>query len=311
MKISWKQLLKYAPLLLGLLILGVGSVFVPWHEVLPYLKKLSPFSYGLIVILGSLFYLSRAFRYRYMLGVLNAPKSLPKTLIAYLEAQPVSLLPAGEAYRTVTLKERVDVPYSKGVPVVFIQSFTENVGLITLALVSAVILQQQALLLVVLAAVYVLILILLRARRTADRSRRVLNRIPFVNLARGKFVTFIGKNRELLSGKSLAVLLLTGLISSFIASLLLMIIANDMGITLNYAQAVIAFSLPTTLQNVTFLPGGIGVNEQSSVGILIILGANLPAAVALTLIMRLVTLGLGIILGLIVIGIARTGLIKE
>lgn len=301
----YRHAFKFLPLILGLLILAIGSVFVPWADVFPYLAKLTPFSYVLVIGLGSAFYLTRILRYKYMLRVLDAPHSFRRTAVAYLEAQPVSLIPGGEAYRTVTLKKHVDVPFSKSVPVVFLQSFTENIGLVSLALVSAIFLRQQVLLVAVLAIIYILILLLLRTRRTADRSRRALNKLPFVNLAKKKFMGFIGKNKKLLSGFSLVVLLSSSIVSSLIAALLLWLIASDMDIQLNYAQAIIAFALPMVLQNITFLPGGIGVNEQGSVGVLLLLGVSLPAAVALTIIMRLVTLGLGVVLGLLTIFIAK------
>lgn len=305
MKGRRRHIIKFLPLVVGLLLLVVGALFVPWREVVPYLAKLTPLSYVFILGLGMAFYLARILRYKYMLRVLDAPHSFRRTLVAYLEAQPVSLIPGGEAYRTVTLKKYVDVPFSKSVPVVFLQSFTENIGLVVLALISALLLKQQVLIVVALAFVYVIILLLLRTRRTADRSRRLLNKLPFVNLAKAKFMAFIGKNKTLLSGVSLVVLLLSSVVSTLIASLLLLLIANDMGIEFNFAQAVVAFTLPTVLQNVTFLPGGIGVNEQGSVGIMVLLGASLPAAVALTIIMRLVTLGLGVVLGLLTIAVAR------
>lgn len=300
-----KPLLRYAPLAVSLLIIVVGSMFVPWRDVLPYLARLTPFDYGVILSIGVIFYLTRIVRYHYMLNALDEPRSFRRTVVAYLEAQPISLLPGGEAFRTVTLKKQVDVPLSKGVSVVFLQSFTENVGLVILALISAVALKQQVVIIFALALVYVAILVLLRTRRTADRSRRMLNKLPFVNLAKTKFMKFIHRNRTLLSGWNLAVLLVSGMASTLIAAVLIFFVANEMNISLSYPEAVIAYALPMVLQNVTFLPGGIGVNEQGSVGILVVLGAAFPAAVALTIIIRLITLGLGVVLGLGAIGLAK------
>jgi len=305
MKGRRRHIIKFLPLAIGVLLLTVGALFVPWREVVPYLMTLTPLSYGLILGLGMAFYLARIMRYNYMLRVLKAPHSFRRTVVAYFEAQPVSLIPGGEAYRTITLKKHIDVPFSKSVFVFFVTASTENIGLVVLALISAMLLKQQIVIVLALAFVYIIILLLLRTRRTADRSRRVLNKLPFVNLAKAKFMAFIGKNKTLLSGASLVVLLLTSVVSTLIASLLLLLIANDMGIEFNFAQAVVAFTLPTVLQNVTFLPGGIGVNEQGSVGIMVLLGASLPAAVALTIIMRLVTLGLGVVLGLLTIAVAK------
>lgn len=298
MKQSISSLLRYLPLLIGIGILAVGALFVPWHEVLPYFSRLNGFSYAAILVLGVAYYVVRIIRYYYMLGVLNIRRSFRQTLLAYFVAQPVSLLPAGEAYRVVTLEEHVNVPKSKGVSVVFIQSFTENIAIIVLALICAIALKQQVLIILGILILYFGLFVVLRARRTAHKSHELITKLPFVNFARSKFNSFIDRNKTLLSGKSLAVLLVSGFASALIAGSLLFIVANDIGIHLDYTQAVIAFVLPTVLQNISFLPGGIGVNEQGTVGILVLMGAPLPAAVALTLILRFVTLVLGVIIGL-------------
>ena len=300
-----RTLVRYVPLAIGLVLLTIGAAFVPWSEVGPYLRQLTPLNYLLIAGLGVAYYLARIIRYHYMLNLLGEPRSFRRTMVAYFEAQPVSLLPGGEAFRTLTLKKQVNVPLSKGVPVVFVQSFTENIGLVLLALVSALILQQQVLVVLVLALLYLVILVLIRTRRTAEHSRRLLNKLPFVSLARTKFMKFIHRNRKLLSGWNMAVLLLSGMVSTLIAATLIFLIGNDMGISLTFTESIIAYALPMVLQNVTFLPGGIGVNEQGSVGILVVLGAAFPAAVALTIVIRLVTLGLGVVLGLGAIALAK------
>ena len=304
-KTTIKSTLKYAPLAFGLLLLIIGAFFVPWHDVTPYFSRLNAMSYISVLVLGIAYYAARIIRYYYMLGVLNESRSLSKTILAYFTAQPISLLPAGEAYRVVTLNEHGDVPKSKGLSIVFIQSFTENIAMILLALISAVILNQYVLIIFGLLLLYLAIFVLVRTRRITTHSHRLLNKLPFVNFARSKYHAFIVRNKTLLSGKSLVTLILSGFISTLIASLLLFIVANDIGIHIDFAHAVVAFTLPAVLQNISFLPGGIGVNEQGSVGILVLLGASVPAAVALTLIVRFVTLVLGVIIGLIALLIAK------
>ena len=309
-KPTLSELLKYTPLALGLAILGIGAFFVPWHDVVPYFSKLSATSYLSIFILGTAYYVVRIIRYYYMLGVLNAPRSFRHTVLAYFIAQPVSLLPAGEAYRIYTLEKHVNVPKAKGASVVFIQSFTENVSLVVLALISAIALKQKIVIILGLLVLYLILFLFLRTRRTAEKSRLLINKLPFVSFAQAKFHSFIKKNKTLLSGKSLVALFLSGFASTLLAITLLFIVANDIGIHLDFTQATIAFVLPTVLQNVSFLPGGIGVNEQGTVGVLLLMGAALPAAVALTLIMRFVTLILGVIIGMVSIVVSHKKLLR-
>lgn len=292
------NVLKYAPLVIGISILAIGAFFVPWREVLLYFSRLGASSYLSIFLLGAAHYMARIFRYHYMLGVLNAPQSLRQTTLAYFIAQPISLLPAGEMYRIFTLKEHLNVPTTKGASVVFIQSFTENLSLVVLALLSAVYLNQNVLIVLGVVLLYIVVLVFVRSRRAADKSRRLVNKVPFINLAKSKLLPVINKNKTLLSGKSLIVLFLSGFVSSLLAIVILFIVANDLQVELNFTESTIVYALPTVLQNLSFLPGGIGINEQGTVGILVIFGSSLPAAVALTLIMRFVTLVLGVIIGL-------------
>lgn len=289
--------LKYLPLVVGCLILFVGSLFIPWKEVFPYLTKLSPATYIFIIVIGVVYYLARIIRYHYMLGVLNVPRPFRQTLLAYFVAQPATLVPGGDIYKTVTLKKHASIQFDHGVSVVFLQSYTESVGLVLLALISSLWLSQYALIIWVVMIIYIAVLVLVRTRRLASRQHKLINKIPLVNVTRQKIITFIDKNKTLLRGKSLAVLLITGMIPPLLASFLLLIVARDIGIQLSFYEAVIALSIPGVLQNISFLPGGLGINEQSSVGILVLFGATLASAVALTIVIRLVTLGLGIVLG--------------
>lgn len=310
MNISFKTIFTYTPLVLGVLILTIGAMFVPWSEVWPLLTRLNYLDLLLLLLLASAFYVSRIIRYGYMLKVLDSPMSFSKLTIAYFVAQPVSLLPAGEMYRSVQLKRQGDVPLSKGIPIVFIQSLTENIGLVLLALVSAIFLHRYVAIIVVAAVVYGLIVVALQYKKSGAKRHKLINKIPFVSIRRRTLMSFFTKNHMLLSGKSFVVLLLTSFLSSFAAIGAIHVAANGMGIELSVLEATMAFAVPTIIQNVTFLPGGIGVNEQGSVGILALFGTGLAGAVAITLIIRFITLVFGVLIG-VVLSFARTVLNKR
>lgn len=307
MKKSALKVLPYLPLALGVTILVVGSFFVPWRDVLPYFAKMSLITYSLLLLLGIAFYFSRIIRYKYMLSTLSESRSLKVITLSYLVAQPVSLLPAGEMYRSVMLKKHGDVPMISGLPVVFIQSLTENIGLVVLALVGAIVIHQYILLVLIVAIAYTLVVVVIRRRKSVHRSHKVVKKLPFITIKKSKLVALFRQKRTLLKGKSLWVLIGTSFVSSLIASFVLFVTAQSFGVELTFFQAAIAFAVPMVIQNLTFLPGGIGVNEQSSVGILVVFGVNLPAAVALTVVLRFMTLGMGVALGLIAVAYIKLG----
>ena len=86
---------------------------------------------------------------------------------------------------------------------------------------------------------------------------------------------------------------------------MLFIGAAALGEPLALEQAVVGYTLPTALEVVSFLPAGLGVNEQGSVVVMRVFGQPLAAAVALTLIVRLFTLGAGFLFGFAAMGVAR------
>ena len=74
--------LTYFPLIVGLLILSIGALFIPWSDVGPYFAKLTPTTYVTISSLGILYYVTRVIRYHYMLKVLGNPRWFIGTTIA-------------------------------------------------------------------------------------------------------------------------------------------------------------------------------------------------------------------------------------
>jgi uncharacterized protein (TIRG00374 family) len=66
---------------------------------------------------------------------------------------------------------------------------------------------------------------------------------------------------------------------------------------LTVAAAVSVYAVSTIIGALTFLPGGIGITEASIAGLLVAAGMPAPAASAATLLIRLVTLWLGVAVG--------------
>ena len=218
-----------------------------------------------------------------MLSVLGHPMPFPKIIIAYFV---IATSLAAASWRNVSQRDAQKTRQcadgqrrASGIRAVIYGKYRAG---FTLALLSAVAIHRYMLIVLGVAAVYSLVLLVINSRReTHAKSHNLLNRIPLVSVSKAKFMKFIGKNQTLLSGKNLVVLLVSSLISSTIAITALYVCAQSFGVELNPLQAVIAFTLPMILQNLTFIPGGFGINEQSSVGILLLIGVSLPGAVAL------------------------------
>lgn len=303
MKINLSVVAKYLPLIIGITIIAIGSLFVPWNRVIPYLTSISPGTLVIFFLLGMLFYFGRIFRFWLVVRILGQPRPLRKVALAYLIAQPMSLLPGGELYRSVTLKRYANVSFKNGLPSVFAQSLTESMGLLIIALIGAALLHRYILVVLIVAGLFALIWAIVRWQ-DSRHSHKLLNKLPKISISYEKVRLFFHKNRILLSGKNFILLLGSSFISIFASVAVLYLAAREFDADLGVVQAAIAVALPVMLQFVTFLPAGLGVNEQGSIAVLALFGVSLSAAVAITIIVRFVTLILGFIFGFIAMAVA-------
>jgi len=302
---------KYLPLAIAVSIIVVGAFFVPWKEVLPYIISMSPLALGAVIALAFVYYFGRILRYSFILRTLGQPTGLHRITLAYFVAQPMTLLPGGEAYRSVMLKKYGNVAIRDGLPSVFAQSLTENMGLIIIALIGAIVLNRHIVIVVGVGLVVGAIMALLHFYNIR-KSHKMINKLPTVDISHYRIKIFIDKNRELLRGGNLLILFVTSFISTFAGIGIVYVIASSFGADINVFQAAIAFTLPMILQYASFLPGGLGVNEHGSVGILLLLGGiALPAAVAITIVVRLMTLGFGIVMGYVAIGLLKVYTLRK
>ena len=306
-----RKIFQYVPLTIGLAVLIIGAVFVPWHEVLPYFVQLTALDYGLILVLGLVFYLTRILRYSYILRTFEQPVSRRKIGLSYIIGQPISMIPGGEFYRSVLLKRHANVSMNNALPTVFIQSLTEGIGLVILALIGALIIGKYVIIVSLVAFFYMLVMLFIQVQNNGHRSHSLINRLPFINVSRRMIRIFFKKNKSALRGSSLLVLLATSFSSTIVLIVTIMLAAHAFDVELSVTEAMVAISLPLIIQYITFLPGGLGVNEQGSVGILLLMQVPLPAAVALTIVIRFVSLWFGLLLGVLAISYTKFILKKK
>jgi uncharacterized membrane protein YbhN (UPF0104 family) len=287
---------RYLPLVLGLGILAVAIPLVPWSKVLPYLGRLTPGTVVVLVILSALYYAGRAARYWLMLRLLGERATYGQVAMACLVAQPVAVLPGGELYRSAMLKRYAGVAQRVTVPSVLAQSMAEYVGLLAIAGLGVLMLHRYGLVLAGLAVVLAGIWAAMRWQGSRT-SHRLVNRLPWVDVSYGHVRNFFEKNRALLGRRNFWQLLVAASITIVAGCAVMAAAAHVVGAHLTWTQAAVAYALPALLEAVTFLPGGLGVNEQGTVGVLALMGVALPEAVAMTLIVRLFTLGAGFVYG--------------
>lgn len=301
---------KYLPLVIGFLILAVMAFFVPWQDVVDRLFRLTPMTLAMLVGLSLVYFYGKVLRYWLMLRMLDVKVSISKVALACMVAQPVSVLPAGELYRGAMLKRYANVSISKGSPTVVTQAIVEAIGLLLVALVGAAVLRQGMLPITVVASGLILVVVGIK-KNQINLSQKILNKIPGISVTRSKLKVFLSSNQTLLHRYNFFTLLAASFITTLAGVGIIFVAARGLGVQLSLFQAAISYALPVVLGAVSFLPGGIGASEQGLVGMLALFGVGISPAVAITLIMRTFTLGVGFVYGFLALLYAKAARVKE
>lgn len=289
---------RYIPLAIGLIILCIIAMLAPWEQIDDLLEKIPPLVFLSLFGLSILYYVAKAVRFWYILRLLSISADFKTVSLLYFSGQPFSILPAGELYRTVLLKKHLGISISKSSPSVTIQGLVEAIVLLALSLFGALIIGQSALMVAVIGVLLAIVIIALQ-RGWLNRSYTLIDKLPYVSISQRKFQIFVQSHRDVLVPKSLLFLVLLSLVPVLSGIGILYIASDAVGFDMGFIESMIGYSLPVILSGLSFLPGGLGVSEGGTIGILQLFGATAAGAIAITLLLRIFTLVAGLLFGVV------------
>ena len=275
-------------------------------------EALDGFRYGLIpVILGlvALSYVGRFVRWIYYLRLLgiSVPLGVNAAIFAAGLSMTVSPGKLGEVLKSVFVKQAVGAPIARTAPIVVAERATDGTGMVAWGLLGALAFSFGPGILVGFLLLTVLGIAVLRSKRLSLLAERLLLRLPVVNRFAPHLSDFHGATDELLGVRPLVV----GSVLSFLAWGLeitaVYLCSVGIGAGLPFLLVVFVFAAGSLLGVGSMLPGGIGAAEASMAGMFRFY-AGLPGglAVALTFLIRLVTLWFAAVVGIVGLMIVRS-----
>lgn len=289
---------KYVPLIVGLLILLVIAVLAPWGQIEELLERVPVSIFLALTGLSVLYYASKAIRFWYILRLLDIHAPFIPVLLLYLSGQPFSLLPAGELYRTILLKKHLGISASKSSPSVTIQGLVEAIVLLLLSIAGAFVIGRNQVAVGIVGLLLIALIVTLQ-RGWFVKSYSLVNNLPYVSVDETKFRRFIKSHQELLAPRSLSVLVVFSLIPVLAGVSILYLASRAIGFDIGYVHSMITYSLPVIVSGLSFIPGGFGVNEGGTIGMVQLFGASTAAAITIALLVRIFTLVAGLVYGVI------------
>jgi glycosyltransferase 2 family protein len=242
--------------------------------------------FPLALTLTALNYLIRFWRWQRYLARLAIRVPAGRSFAIFVAGLSGTITPAklGEVLKCVLLRRGFDVPVRRSVPIVLAERVTDATGVVVLALAAGAGTERWPLIALAVAGVVAIVVIV--------RSP-LLDR--FAGLGEAP-----GAARALLQTRLLLGMTVLSAVSWFCECLAAYVCVRGLRLDLSLVDTVLVFSLGSLAGALSFLPGGLGVAETSMTGLIQVLSdASRAAAVAATVLIRLVTLWFAVALGLV------------
>ncbi|KAB8143313.1 flippase-like domain-containing protein [Chloroflexia bacterium SDU3-3] len=208
----------------------------------------------------------------------------------------------GEVLKSFLLRTINGTPVAQSAPIVLAERLTDGLAMLLLMGLGLTLYPPARPAFVLLLVLSVAGIIVLQFRPLCERLLALLARMPVVGKLAPKIATIYESTHQLLSWQLLLVSTIISVVSWFGECVAMYYVLRGLGIDPSWLLLLVAtfvFAASTLFGLVSFLPGGLGVSEASSTGMLVLLIPGLAAggATTATLIIRFCTLWFGVSLG--------------
>lgn len=291
-----KKIRKIIPFAISVALIIVLIGYAPWNDVGSIADDISFTHIMELLLLSVAYYALKTVRFWYLLKAMEIHQPFGVVSLSYISAQPVSLLPGGELYRSRTLEQHTGVPISRSIAQFTMQGILEGAAMVTLAIISAIFLGTLRLLFIILGVLLIASIVLINRGGVANAGR-LLNRLPFVDIDDKLLERISDRHRAVLRWRWFTLLYGLSLLVEGVGSVIAYVSVAAVGGHIGAPEAVLAYVIPVIIGFVSFLPAGLGISEQSAIGIMLLSDVKIAVAVAGTLIMRVSIVLTGVVYG--------------
>lgn len=299
--------------LIGLAVVVILGLVADVREVG---QSFSAFNWGLLpAILGFtlLNYALRWLKWDYYLRRMGMGQGVSRadSVLLFTSGMVMAVTPGkvGEVLKSYLLKRINGTPISASAPIVLAERVTDGIAMLLLMGVGLTLYAPARPAFVALLILTVAGLLIVQSRTLMERLVAIIGGAPLGKRFAPRLMTMYDSSRQLLSWQILFPSTIISLISWFFECVAFYYVLRGLDLPPSGLLLLIAtfvFAASTLFGLVSFLPGGLGVSEASSAGLLVLLVpmATGPASTA-TIIIRFCTLWFGVALGAVALAIAQ------
>ena len=244
-------------------------------------------------------------RWFYFLRYLGCSIKLIDSIKVYFAGLTLIAAPArtGEAIRGIWLFNKYNIPVNNGVGITIVERFGELISALTLLSYSLFI--YKPIFLIILITSFSIFLLILYNNQLMLNFIKGLRKFVFFrkiydkkNFLKQVSLTY-QKVRTLLLPKPLSLSIFIGMVAWILESLLLYFVFRELGVSFSLRQAIVIRTAMGIGGVLSLLPAGLLVAESTSIALSISYGSGRAEAFAATMFLRIYTLYLPFVLGIL------------
>jgi uncharacterized protein (TIRG00374 family) len=290
-------------LVICIVVYGIAVAYADFDKIWESMATMGWWGWLAVLTLSTINILLRFGRWQLYLKTLGYHVPAWRSLQYFVAGFAFTSTPAkaGEALRSLYLKNREGVSYPDSLGALFVERLTDLITFVLLALLAAYQFEEYRWLVALAGGITLSMLPFIHSQLLRDLLLRLRGNTanPRLNAAIGHLVELITSSAALLRSTPLSVGLALGVISGLIVCLVMYIVLILLGTEISLLLAVGIYATGILVGALSFLPGGIGSAELVMIGLLILSGVDITTATAATLICRLATLWYSIGLGIV------------
>lgn len=293
-----------------------AGLAIGWDEVAGAVSRVGPGRFALAAGLSLVNYALRFWRWHDFLATLGYRPPLASSARIYFATYVMVITPGkvGEVFKAGMLRDLHGVPLSRGVPAVLAERIYDFLAVLALVAVGMIFWDgpfQGVPWGLATGAAFAFVLLLVRSGAV---RRRLVER-----MARSRHLTdhsvsiddSLQATSRLLSPARGSAQLLLSVAAWFCECAGMWIVCGSLAPQVNLGDAVFIYGAATLIGSLSFLPGGLGGTEAVIVVLLRSVGVASAAGAAVAFIVRLATLWLAVVIGVIVFLTGRRRLLSS
>jgi glycosyltransferase 2 family protein len=298
---------------LGLVVVLVIGVISDLHDLGESFSSFSWKSLPLILGFTLINYVLRWLKWHYYLHTLNVQRDVSwhRSMLLFTAGMVMAVTPGkvGEVLKSYLLRRINGTPIGASAPIVLAERVTDGLAMLLLMAAGLTLYKPAQPVFIALLTACIAGIVMLQFRPLCKRGIALTARLPLGARLAPRLDKVYESTQRLLGLRILCLSTLISIVSWFFECLAFYYILRGLGEPASWLlllQATFIFAASTLFGLISFLPGGLGVSEASSAGLLVaLIPMPLGPSTVATIIIRFCTLWFGVSLGALALSIFR------